>query len=85
MKNVIACNQRYMYGSCMFGSTYFAHLILKCSCLCFSMVALMSPEDSWVGRWQRIGKLTYQNFALFRTSVTLTIPTGIYYDLKLAI
>ena len=28
----------------------------SCSVFCHRMVALMSPNESWVAKWQRIGK-----------------------------
>jgi len=34
---------------------YFYGVNLYCSCV-HRMIALMSPEDSWVAKWQKISK-----------------------------
>ncbi|KAK3576682.1 hypothetical protein CHS0354_024291 [Potamilus streckersoni] len=43
------------------------------------MVAMMSPEDSWVAKWQRIGRFAKGCYAI---SVTGRLPPGRVRDLK---
>ncbi|XP_064612731.1 LOW QUALITY PROTEIN: transcription elongation factor SPT4-like [Liolophura sinensis] len=43
------------------------------------VVAMMSPEDSWVAKWQRINRFTKGCYAI---SVTGRLPPGIVRELK---
>ncbi|XP_069135118.1 transcription elongation factor SPT4-like [Argopecten irradians] len=43
------------------------------------MVAMMSSEDSWVAKWQRIGRFVKGCYAL---SVTGRLPPGVVRELK---
>lgn len=43
------------------------------------VVALMSPDDSWVAKWQRISRFVKGCYAI---SVTGRLPPGIQRDLK---
>ncbi|KAG8332322.1 Transcription elongation factor SPT4 [Homalodisca vitripennis] len=43
------------------------------------MIALMSPEDSWVAKWQRINRFTKGIYAI---SVAGKLPNGVIRDLK---
>jgi hypothetical protein len=47
--------------------------------LCSRMIALMSPEDSWVAKWQRINRFTKGIYAI---SVAGKLPNGVIRDLK---
>ncbi|XP_074642349.1 transcription elongation factor SPT4-like [Tubulanus polymorphus] len=43
------------------------------------LIAIMGPEDSWVGKWQRINKFSKGCYAV---SVTGRLPPGIVRELK---
>ncbi|CAH1405418.1 unnamed protein product [Nezara viridula] len=43
------------------------------------MIALMSPEDSWVGKWQRINRFTRGIYAI---SVAGKLPNSVIRDMK---
>jgi len=43
------------------------------------VVAMMSPEDSWVAKWQRIGNLVKGCYAI---SVQGKLPTAVVQDLR---
>lgn len=42
--------------------------------MCFRMIAVMSPEDSWVCKWQRISKIFFNVF-LFLKQILLFIDS----------
>lgn len=44
------------------------------------IIALMSPEDSWVGKWQRINR--FGTKGCYAISVTGQLPPGIVRELK---
>ncbi|XP_038941500.1 transcription elongation factor SPT4 isoform X6 [Rattus norvegicus] len=46
---------------------------------CVRIIAMMSPEDSWVSKWQRVS-----NFkpGVYAVSVTGRLPQGIVRELK---
>ncbi|XP_071446418.1 transcription elongation factor SPT4-A [Hetaerina americana] len=43
------------------------------------LIAVMSPEDSWVCKWQRISRL---NKGIYAISVSGRLPQGIIRDMK---
>uniref|UniRef100_A0AAQ6AAR9 SPT4 homolog, DSIF elongation factor subunit n=2 Tax=Pomacentridae TaxID=30863 RepID=A0AAQ6AAR9_AMPOC len=55
-------------------------MVYECTSSSFDgVIAMMSPEDSWVAKWQRIG-----NFkpGVYAVSVTGRLPPGVVRELK---
>ncbi|KAK2166709.1 hypothetical protein NP493_1293g01031 [Ridgeia piscesae] len=54
--------------------------VYECTSSSFDgMIAVMTPDDSWVSKWQRISRFTRGVYAL---SVTGRLPPGIVRELK---
>uniref|UniRef100_A0A3P9NQH6 SPT4 homolog, DSIF elongation factor subunit n=2 Tax=Poeciliinae TaxID=586240 RepID=A0A3P9NQH6_POERE len=55
-------------------------MVYECTSSSFDgVVAMMSPEDSWVAKWQRIGNCKPGVYAV---SVTGRLPPGVVRELK---
>ncbi|PIK60562.1 putative transcription elongation factor SPT4-A [Apostichopus japonicus] len=55
-------------------------MVMDCTSSSFDgMIALMTPEDSWVAKWQRTSRCTKGCYAI---SVTGHLPKGIVQELK---
>uniref|UniRef100_A0A8B9LUD4 SPT4 homolog, DSIF elongation factor subunit n=1 Tax=Astyanax mexicanus TaxID=7994 RepID=A0A8B9LUD4_ASTMX len=55
-------------------------MVYECTSSSFDgVIAMMSPEDSWVAKWQRIGNF---KAGVYAVTVTGRLPPGVVRELK---